>query len=261
MANLAILYKLLVLEEGHLAQNNILDYLSYATRTYQLFLFHDVTSVFFYDREYRRLQYLHKFRWGTDVPHIQTVFLKSKGSNSNKFSKPPVSTSKGFKPSIFNGYTDLWTLYWIHRSLLDKQISGLFTGYTDLWTIHWIYRPLDSSLDIQRSGLFIRYTDLWTLYWIYRHLDYSLDIQSSGLFTGYTGHWTLHWIYRSLGSSLDIQISGLFTGYTDLWALTGYTDLWTIHCIYRPVDYSLDIQTSGLCTGYTGLSARHRSRF
>ncbi|CAC5414046.1 unnamed protein product [Mytilus coruscus] len=48
MANLAILYKLL--EEGHLAQNKILDYLSYATRTYQLFLSHDVTSVFFYDR-------------------------------------------------------------------------------------------------------------------------------------------------------------------------------------------------------------------
>ncbi|CAG2216116.1 unnamed protein product [Mytilus edulis] len=101
MANLAILYKLL--EEGHLVQNNILDYLSYATRTYQLFLSHDVTSVFFYDREYRRLQNLHKFRWGTDVPHIQTVFLKSKGSNSNKFSKPPVSTSKGFKP--FSSHT------------------------------------------------------------------------------------------------------------------------------------------------------------
>ncbi|CAC5391591.1 unnamed protein product [Mytilus coruscus] len=101
MANLAILYKLL--EEGHLAPNNILDYLSYATRTYQLFLSHDVTPVFFYDREYRRLQYLHKFRWGTDVPHIQTVFLKSKGSNSNKFSKPPVSTSKGFKP--FSSHT------------------------------------------------------------------------------------------------------------------------------------------------------------
>ncbi|CAC5408595.1 unnamed protein product [Mytilus coruscus] len=101
MANLAILYKLL--EEGRLAQNNILDYLSYATRTYQLFLSHDVTSVFFYDRGYRRLQYLHKFRWGTDVPHIQTVFLKSKGSNSNKFSKPPVSTSKVFKP--FSSHT------------------------------------------------------------------------------------------------------------------------------------------------------------
>lgn len=82
MASLAILYKML--EEGSLSQANIIDYLSYTTRIYQLITTHDMTSVLFYDREYRRLQSRHKFRWGTDIPHIQTVFLKPKMARPSK---------------------------------------------------------------------------------------------------------------------------------------------------------------------------------
>jgi hypothetical protein len=74
LANLAILYKLI--EDGNLAQDNMLDYLSYTTRVHQLLFSHDQASVFLYDREYRRLQNVHKFRWGTDIPHIQAVFLR-----------------------------------------------------------------------------------------------------------------------------------------------------------------------------------------
>jgi hypothetical protein len=85
MANLAILYKLL--EDGHLAQDHTMDYLSYTTRVHQLLISHDQGSVFQYDREYRRLQNVHKFRWGTDIPHILTVFLKPKfSSTSSQFS-------------------------------------------------------------------------------------------------------------------------------------------------------------------------------
>lgn len=76
VANLAILQKLL--QENCLGQDQVLDYLSYTTRIYQLFSTHDIKSVYFYDREYRKLQHGHRFRWGTDVPHIQTVFLKPK---------------------------------------------------------------------------------------------------------------------------------------------------------------------------------------
>jgi hypothetical protein len=74
IANLAILYKLL--EEGVLAHGSMLDYLSYTTRVHQLLISHDQGSVFLYDREYRKLQHAHKFRWGTDISHIQMVFLK-----------------------------------------------------------------------------------------------------------------------------------------------------------------------------------------
>ncbi|CAC5397416.1 unnamed protein product [Mytilus coruscus] len=41
---------------------------------------HDMVSVFFYDREYRRLQSMHRFRWGTDIPHIQMVYLKPRAA-------------------------------------------------------------------------------------------------------------------------------------------------------------------------------------
>ncbi|XP_062605897.1 uncharacterized protein LOC134267691 [Saccostrea cucullata] len=74
VANLAILQKLL--QENALSPNHMLDYLSYTTRVYQLLASYEIKSVFFYDREYRKLQNLHKFRWGTDIPHIQTVYLK-----------------------------------------------------------------------------------------------------------------------------------------------------------------------------------------
>ena len=89
IANLAIMHKLL--EQQYLSQGQILDYLSYTTRVYQLIATHETRSVLFYDREYRRLQHLHKFRWGTDVPHIQTVYLKPRHLAQNA---QQVQTSK-----------------------------------------------------------------------------------------------------------------------------------------------------------------------
>ena len=76
VANLSIMYKLI--ESGDLASTFQHDYLSYTKRIYQLIKFYEMTSVFFYDREYRCLQHQHKFRWCTDVPHLQTVFLRPK---------------------------------------------------------------------------------------------------------------------------------------------------------------------------------------
>jgi hypothetical protein len=92
MASNAILYKML--DEGSILQGNILDYLSYTTKVYQLIGTHDMISVFFYDREYRKLQHKHKFRWGTDVPHLQTVFLKQ------KFVKNPRPQHSVSKPAL-----------------------------------------------------------------------------------------------------------------------------------------------------------------
>ncbi|XP_062570068.1 uncharacterized protein LOC134232131 [Saccostrea cucullata] len=92
VANLAILQKLL--QDNCLTQGQILDYLSYTTRVYQLFSTHEVKSVYFYDREYRKLQHQHKFRWGTDIPHIQTVFLRPKIASPPQYAQQAKQNSR-----------------------------------------------------------------------------------------------------------------------------------------------------------------------
>lgn len=76
VANLAILYRLL--GDGKLNATNILDYLSYTTKICQLVQRFNLVSVLLYDREYRKLQSAHNFRWGTDVPHLQSVHLQAR---------------------------------------------------------------------------------------------------------------------------------------------------------------------------------------
>lgn len=76
VANLAILYRLL--GDGKLGATNILDYLSYTTKICQLVQRFNLVSVLLYDREYRKLQSAHNFRWGTDVPHLQSVHLQAR---------------------------------------------------------------------------------------------------------------------------------------------------------------------------------------
>ena len=73
IANLTILYTLV--GEGKLECNSILDYLSYTTKIYQLTQRYENVWVYFYDREYRKLQACHEFRWGTDIPHLHTMQL------------------------------------------------------------------------------------------------------------------------------------------------------------------------------------------
>lgn len=87
IANLAILQKLLV--TGDLQSANMLDYLSYTMRIYQLISTCELSSVLFFDREYRKMQKQHKFRWATDVPHLHSVFLRPKPQ-----SYAPVSSQK-----------------------------------------------------------------------------------------------------------------------------------------------------------------------
>ena len=71
IANLAILYKLH--GESRLTGEGMLDYLSYTTKICQLVQRYNLVSVLLYDREYRKLQCAHDFRWGTDVPHLHSI--------------------------------------------------------------------------------------------------------------------------------------------------------------------------------------------
>ena len=68
------LYKLI--EDGKINSANILDYLSYTTTIYQLVQRYSLSSILHYDKEYRQKQAAkHNIRWGTDIPHFQTVHL------------------------------------------------------------------------------------------------------------------------------------------------------------------------------------------
>lgn len=51
------------------------DYLSHTSRIYRLVSSYELVYVFMYDREYRRLQNLQKFRWGTSVFHLAEEYL------------------------------------------------------------------------------------------------------------------------------------------------------------------------------------------
>ena len=88
IANLAILYMLL--GEGKLDEQGMVDYLSYTTNIYQLIQRYENISVYFYDREYRKMQACRKFPWGTDVPHLQTMQLTPRASRNNGRPSPPV---------------------------------------------------------------------------------------------------------------------------------------------------------------------------
>ena len=82
IANLAILYKLV--NENKLVGPNLMDYLSYTTKVYQLVQRFSLGSVLLYDREYHKLQSSMNFRWGTDVQHLHTLFLQSRSNNGSQ---------------------------------------------------------------------------------------------------------------------------------------------------------------------------------
>ncbi|KAK2144921.1 hypothetical protein NP493_4089g00002 [Ridgeia piscesae] len=95
IANLAIMYRLL--GEGKLGDEGVIDYLSYSTKIYQLTQKYENVSVYFYDREYRKLQASHNFRWGTDIPHLHTMQLTPRAPRNNA-RPPPNHVRSGQRP-------------------------------------------------------------------------------------------------------------------------------------------------------------------
>ena len=72
-----------LLGEGKLGDEGVIDYLSYSTKIYQLTQKYENVSVYFYDREYRKRQASHNFRWGTDIPHLHTMQLTPRAPRNN----------------------------------------------------------------------------------------------------------------------------------------------------------------------------------
>ena len=103
VANLAILYKLKA--ESKLNGEAILDYLSYTTKICQLVQRYNLVSVFLYDREYRKLQCAHDFRWGTDVPHLHSVYLQPRIPRPNQFAQKVGGYQPSKAPSTSSPHT------------------------------------------------------------------------------------------------------------------------------------------------------------
>ena len=78
LANLAILNRLV--NDCELDKQGMLDYMSHTAYMYRLMLSKEKVSVFQYDREYRREQAQHQFRWGTHASHLNDVCLRPKGA-------------------------------------------------------------------------------------------------------------------------------------------------------------------------------------
>ena len=71
------------MQDGTLPLSQVFDYMSYTTYLYRLMNAYDLVSVYMFDREYRRLQHAHKFRWGTVVGHLSTQHLRLRQSKEN----------------------------------------------------------------------------------------------------------------------------------------------------------------------------------
>lgn len=72
-ANIKILMDLL--REGELPVNQIFDYLAYTVKVSSLAANYTWPSILQWDRAYRKLQQQHGFRWGSDSPHLVSLYL------------------------------------------------------------------------------------------------------------------------------------------------------------------------------------------
>ena len=124
IANLAIMYKLM--GEGRLVGQGVVDYLSYTTKIYQLTRRYENASVYFYDREYRKLQAAHNFRWGTDIPHLHTMQLTPRLSRNNRQSQvSQLKQNQRFGPLTADG-----------KAICKMYNTVRGCGYTDCKFVH-----------------------------------------------------------------------------------------------------------------------------
>ena len=90
--NCRIMYKLII--NGDLIWKAISDYLGYTVKIAQLAERYVWTTVLHYDRQYRQLQSVFGFAWGSDCHHLTKVFLREKISPSLPHVTPHQNLSK-----------------------------------------------------------------------------------------------------------------------------------------------------------------------
>ena len=82
-------------------------------------------SVYFYDREYRKLQACHDFRWGTDIPHLHTMQLTPRITRPNGKYPPSARQTNRSGPVTPDG-----------RPICKLFNSARGCGFTDCKFVH-----------------------------------------------------------------------------------------------------------------------------
>jgi hypothetical protein len=100
-----------MLINGDLNMKSIKDYMAYTVKVCDLFRHFDRVSVLQYDREYRHLQCVYSFRWGTDAPHLHITCLRPKSRHpfkADSFNRGKTRTGDNTQPKevcrLFNTY-------------------------------------------------------------------------------------------------------------------------------------------------------------
>ena len=122
----------MLLSEGKLISNAVIDYLSYTTKVYQLTQRYENVSVYLYDREYRKLQASHGFRWGTDIPHLHVTQLVPRTPRNDR--KLKSLNMSGPQPRPMNIPTGPRTLD--GRAICKLYNSPRGCGYVDCKFVH-----------------------------------------------------------------------------------------------------------------------------
>ena len=89
-ANACILAE--IMQDPHLSLaekvQTAVDYQAYTAKIGVLASTHIWKSVLLWDDEYRRVQHVHKFRWGSESPHLNLVRLVHRETDQQKKQKP-----------------------------------------------------------------------------------------------------------------------------------------------------------------------------
>ena len=109
------------------------DYLAYTVKICQLFKQFDRTSVLQFDREYRYLQSVYKFRWGTDTPHLHTTCLRQKSLGHFSAQRSSSTQNRATKPRQSSEVCRLYnTIKGCHFAANCKYIHRCnYTGCTE----------------------------------------------------------------------------------------------------------------------------------
>jgi hypothetical protein len=94
LANMRIMN--LIVSNGGYDPSLIKDYMSYTIKICELYKTCYNVSVLQYDREYRYMQSVYKFRWGTDTPHLFHVHLLRKTDRQQRDSGRQNYNTSGF---------------------------------------------------------------------------------------------------------------------------------------------------------------------
>ena len=103
-ANMRIMVEML--RDGDLAHVHLMDYVAYTIKVSELANKYTWLSVLYYDQAYRRMQQSHKFRWGSDAPHLTSLHLIPRNPSKPTSAKGGRTSDAAKKTVICRNYNN-----------------------------------------------------------------------------------------------------------------------------------------------------------